>query len=80
VLYRADEAAQRAEQLGLCKHKESISGGRQPELSSTTLSPNMPTIDVSYIQLQISHVSMLMQLNDTLYEKCCLLGCVTCLC
>jgi hypothetical protein len=62
VLYRADQAAQRAGQLGLCTHKEkSLMGERQPELSSNTLNPYVPTIDVSYIKLQISHVRMMLQ-------------------
>jgi hypothetical protein len=56
VFYRADEAAQRAEQLGLCSHKEIAMGERQQKLSSNNINPNMPSIDVSYIQLQISHV------------------------
>lgn len=56
-LLKADLAAQRAEQLGLCTHKEKpLLGERQQELSSSTLNPNLPTVDVSYIQLLISHI------------------------
>jgi hypothetical protein len=56
VFYRADQAAQRAEQLGLCSYKEISVGEKQQKLSSNNINPNLPTIDVSYVQLQISHV------------------------
>ena len=56
LFYRADQAAQRAEQLGLLSDKKIAMGEKQQKVSSNTVNPNLPSIDVSYIQLQISHV------------------------
>ena len=56
VCYRADQAAQRAEQLGLRSNKEIAMGEKQQTVSSNSMNPNLPSIDVSHIQLQISHV------------------------
>ena len=56
MFYRAHQAAQRAEQLGLTSYKQSAMGEKQQKVSSNSVNPNLPSIDVSYIQLQISHV------------------------
>jgi hypothetical protein len=56
IFYRADEAARRAEQLGLQSHKKIAMGEKQENVSSNSVNPNLPSIDVSYIQLHISHV------------------------
>ena len=56
IFYRADQAAQRAEQLGLRSHEKFAMGEKQQKVSSSSVIPNLPSIDVSYIQLQISHV------------------------
>jgi len=55
-LLKADQAAQRAEQLGLRSHEKIAMGERQQKVSSSSVIPNLPSIDVSYIQLQISHI------------------------
>ena len=56
VFYRADEAAQRAEQLGLRSYEKTAMGEKEQKASSSSVNPNLPSIDVSYIELQISHV------------------------
>ena len=56
VFYRADQAAQRAEQLGLRSCNKIAMREKQQKVSSNSVTPNLPSIDVSYIQLQISHV------------------------
>jgi len=66
VFYRADQAAQRAEELGLMSHKK-IAMGEKQEVSSNSVNPNLPSIDVSYIQLQISYVRWSKFSVDTTY-------------
>jgi hypothetical protein len=56
LFYRADQAEKRAEQLGLGSNKKTAMGEKQEKVSSNSVNPNLPSIDVSYIQLQISHV------------------------
>jgi hypothetical protein len=56
LFYRPNQAAQRAEQLGLRSYKQTAMGEKQLKVSSNSVNPNLPSIDVSYIQLQISHV------------------------
>ncbi|KAJ4435831.1 hypothetical protein ANN_18450 [Periplaneta americana] len=52
-----DEAVKRAEQLGLFANKDKPFMGEKPQRQlSSTINPNLPSIDVSYIQLQTSHV------------------------
>jgi hypothetical protein len=54
---RAGEAAQRVEKLGLYAHKEkSFLGEELQKLSKRGTNINLPSIDVSCIRLQISHV------------------------
>jgi hypothetical protein len=55
IFYRVDQAAKRAEQLGLRSHGK-IAMGEKQQVSSNSGNPNLPSVDVSYIQLQISHV------------------------
>jgi len=56
VFYRADEAAQRAEQLGLRSYEKTAVGEKEQKVSSSSVSPNLPSIDAGYIELQVSHV------------------------
>jgi hypothetical protein len=56
MFYRADQAAQRAEQLGLRSYKKNAMGEKQQKVSGNSVSPNLPSINVTYIRLQISHV------------------------
>jgi len=72
VFYRADRAAQRAEQLGLMSYKKIAMGENQQKVSSNSVNPCLPSIDVSYIQLQISHVRWSKFSVDTtyLYIRC----------
>lgn len=57
MLYRVEEAARRAKELGLYAHKQKSFLGEGPQKpSNSSIIPNLPSIDVSYINLQISHV------------------------
>jgi hypothetical protein len=66
VFYRADQAAQRAKELGLKSNKKTAVGEKQ-EVSSNSVNPNLPSMDVRYIQLQISHVRWSKFSVDTTY-------------
>lgn len=59
LCYRPDQAEKRAEQLGLMSDTKNAMGEKQQKVSNNSVNPNLPSIDVSYIQLQISHVSIL---------------------